>query len=299
MEEQVYVCSWSKTSDGYTLWITSRPKIRAAASTYAAAEELFIDAIQAAGGAMHAVLEFNPQLPKSALEEKYSSPEIYLVVGDDRFETNAPRWKWGETEKAIDERLRWNDAYYQSPVCRQCRFASSRRSELPLTLEYASSRYDGAFGYVGSESGSTHQLFGEQFLELLSPQERAGLEFRLTIRKGRKKFFELVGPEGPALVAVEALEPAGWQCASCGHQSWGYSDDRIAINSFVARSDLAAILPGVFTIGRYPEIALAVTAARWKELVGRQGTRGFVSRLLGVAPENEVIREPTLPIRQE
>lgn len=296
MEHNLYICQWSKSADGFTLWIKSRPQIRASGGTYAEAEERFIEAIQDAGGAMHAVMEFDPPLPKSELERKYSHLEIYQIVGDDCFEMDAPRWKWGETEQEIDERLRWNDAYFESPVCRQCRHARSRRSEKPLTLEYAS-RYDGAFGQVGSEGSNSLQIVSEGFLDLLTPEERAALELRPTIRKGRKKFFELIGPEGPPLVAVAGLKLAGWECSRCGYRTFGYFIEGLNIGDFVARADLPAKLPSVFTIGSYPEIELAVTAARWRELVGRKGTRGFISRLVGVAPENEVIRNPVLPLR--
>ncbi len=66
----------------------SWPQIRVSAPTYAEAEERLIEAIQDAGGAMQVVMEFDPPLPKSSLEEKYSKPEIYLIGGDDRFETD-------------------------------------------------------------------------------------------------------------------------------------------------------------------------------------------------------------------
>jgi len=51
-----------------------------------------IEVIQDAGVAMHAVFEFEPPLPKSALKKKYSRPEIYLIGGDDQFQSNAPPW---------------------------------------------------------------------------------------------------------------------------------------------------------------------------------------------------------------
>jgi hypothetical protein len=66
---------------------------------------------------MQSVLEFDPPLPETTLEEKYSSPEIYLdpksilIGGDDRFETDAPRWKWSENVQEVDQRLRWLDAF--------------------------------------------------------------------------------------------------------------------------------------------------------------------------------------------
>jgi hypothetical protein len=78
MEQAVYVCGWSLSSDGYTLWVKSRPGIRAAGATYVEAEAKLIKSIQHAGGAVVAVLEFDPALPKSTGDAKFSNPEIYL-----------------------------------------------------------------------------------------------------------------------------------------------------------------------------------------------------------------------------
>lgn len=87
--------------------------------------------------------------------------------------------------------------------------------------------------------------------------------------------------------------------ASSGHRTWGFFIDGLSMNSFVARSDLPVPLPGVITVGRSPEIELAVTGARWKELVGRKGTRGFVAHPLGVVPDHDVVRCPELPTYEE
>ena len=66
---------------------------------------------------MQAVMEFDPPLPKTTFEEKYSGLEIYLIGGDDRFETDAPRRESAESASELDERLRWLDAFYDQPVC--------------------------------------------------------------------------------------------------------------------------------------------------------------------------------------
>ena len=294
MEHGVYICCWNRSSEGLTFWVKARPHVRASAPTYAEAEEKLIEAIQDAGGAMQAVMEFDPPLPKSTLEEKYSRPEVYLIGGDDRFETDAPRWKGSESVEEVDDRLRWLDAFYDQPVCRKCKYTSGRRIDKPVTLTYAPSKYDGAFGSFGTDGGPNHQLISEEFLALLTPDEKRSLEFQPTIRKRGRKFFELIGPEGPPPVAVAGLKISGWRCTKCDHRTWGYWVEGLAISSFVARSDLSARLSGVFTVGTYPEIQLAVTALRWKELLGKKGTRGFASRQLGVAPDHEVVRRPQL-----
>lgn len=295
MEDQVYVCSWSKSKAGFTLWVTARPAIRAQAATYQAAEELLIQAIQRAGGAMVAVMEFDPPLPKSAFDEKYSHPEIVLIGGDGTFCLDYPHWKWRESLAEINERLEWTDPFYERPVCRTCRCASSPRTQRPLELTHLESRYDGAFGRLCGDGGCTHRLVCEDFLKLLTPQERNHLEFQPTIRKGRKPYFELVGPDGPPEVGVAGLEVSGWRCPTCDYRVWGYWHQGSVFNSYVARADLPEVLPGVFTIGVRPEIELACTAARWKELVKQKGSRGFVSRPIGVVADHEVVRRPNLP----
>lgn len=300
MEHAVYICSWSRSADGFTLWVKSQPDVRASGPTYAQAEERLIEAIQDAGGAMQAVMEFDPPLPKSSLEEKYTSPEIFLICGDDRFETDAPRWRYSETEQEVEERLRWLDQFYDEPVCRKCKYTLGRRNERLVTLTYAPSKYDGAFGRFGTDGGPNHLVFSEEFLAVLTPEEKHQLQFQPTTRKRGRKFLELIGPEGPPHVAVGGMKISGWRCAECDHHVWGYNRvEGMAITSYVARSDLPTPLDGVFTIGAYPEIELAVTASRWKKLLGQKGTRGFASRRIGVVPDHEVLRRPELPTYEQ
>ncbi len=294
MEHGVYICTWSRSRDRFTLAVKSRPELRSSAPTYAEAEERLIEVIQNSGGAMQAVLEFDPPLPKSTLEKKYGFPEIYLIGGDDRFETDAPRGKPFECVEETEERFRWLDAFYDKPVCRKCKRTPGRRNDKPVTLTYAG-KYDGAFGSLGTIGGSSHHIVSEEFLTLLTTEEKCRLEFQPTHRKGRKKFYELVGPEGPPHVAVLGIKISGWHCLTCDHRTWGYWVEGMAINSFVARSDLPVDLSGVFAIGTFPEIELAVTGPRWRELLGQKGTRGFTSRQVGVVRDHEVLREPELP----
>jgi hypothetical protein len=300
MEHGVYLCSWSRSPDGFALWVKSRPRIRGEGDTYAEAEERLIEAIQNAGGAAQAVLEFEPPLPKSTLDGKYTTPELYLIGGDDRFETNAARGVGSETVAEREERFKWVDEFFESPICRKCAFASSPRGKKPLLLEYVPRRYDGAFGYVGHEGATTLQVLSEAFLDLLTPEERRNLQVRPVEGKARaKKFFELAGPAGPPFVAVAGLKISGWRCVACDHRTWGYWLEGMAIHSFIAKADLPSTLSGVFTVGEPPEVHVAATGERWKQLVGRKGTRGFVSHMLGVVPDYELVRHPNLPTYEE
>jgi hypothetical protein len=274
--------------------------VRAEAPTYLLAEERLLEAIRERGGAMQAVLEFDPPLPKSEQERKYTRPELYLICGDDRFETDAPRAAPFETEEQREDRLAWLDAFFERPVCRECTAASSARSERPLRLTYAPRQYDGAFGHVGSDGATYAEVLSEEFLALLSFEERQGLVTRRVARRGKsRKFYELLGPAGPEFVAVAGLPVSGWRCSACGRLTWGYSLDGFSMHSFVAASDLSRPLPGIFTVGRPPEVHLCATGERWRELVGKSGARGFLSRALGVVPDREVVRHPELPTCEE
>jgi len=297
METRVYLCAWRRSKDGWTLWVKSRPKLRGIGLNYDDAEADLMQAIHDAGGAMHAVLEYDRPVPKSGLDAKYSNPELYLITGDDNFETNAPNRQPFESNEDRETRFCWHDAFYVDPICRKCEKATSQRSKLPLTLASAPRRNDGAFGYVG-HCTAMHHVVSEEFLALLTLDEKRGLDFLTTKSAGRRRFFELIGPEGPSPVAVAGLKLNGWRCDQCGYRAWGYWVDGLSISTFVARSDLPARTNGVFTVGVYPDITLAVTAARWKELIGRKGTRGLVSSPLGVVSDAEVVRQPELPLRE-
>src|SRR5262249_13298260 len=224
MEDNVYLCTWKQEKKGFALWPKSRPHLRVYAHTYAEAEELLIDKIQEAGGAMCAVLEFDPPLPKSSFQQKYANPELYLIHGDDPFETDAQRRRSFENAKEVNERKQYEDAFFECPVCRKCGAATSARNNKPLSLAYApGSRFDGGFGYVGTDAGTILHIVSEDFIALLTVGERKRLQFRQVDRKhGGRSFFELVGPAGAPFVAIPKLEANGWRCTACGYRCWGY-----------------------------------------------------------------------------
>ena len=295
MEDAVYVCCWKRSKGGFVLWVKSRPKVRGEGSNYEEAEERLIEAIHAAGGAMVAVLEFDRPLPKAALQAKYGNPELYMIGGDDRFQTDAPKSMAFETAEERNERFKWNDAFYESPVCRKCAYSKGPRSEKPLFLTHVPRRYDGASGGVGHEAGHLIEILSQEFLDLLTSEERQSLQLRPVTGEGRDRFFELVGPAGPPFVGAADLNPVGWRCGICGIRRVGSQTKDFTILRFVAQADLPSPLPGIFTVGGANEVNLAATATRWRQLVGRKGTRGFVSLMLGVVPDRELVREAEPP----
>ena len=299
MEHDVYLCTWTRSSEAYTLWLKSRPTIRGVGSTYAQAEEILIEAIQDSGGAAHAVLEYDPPLPNSDLETKYANPELFLIGGDDRFEIDLPKRTPFSTTDEKEARLKLVDEFFESPVCRKCFSSSSPRSGKPLPLRYALRKFDGGFGNVGNEGTNMLHIYSQEFLDLLHPVEKRQLEFRPVAGKGRGRFYELTGPCGLSRVAVAGIKVNGWRCVECDRRTFGCWIEGMSIHSFIAKTDLPESPSNIFTVGDPPDLQIAVTARRWKELVGRKGTRGFTSRLLGVVPNHELARHPGLPTYEE
>lgn len=241
------------------------------------------------------VLEFVPPLPSTSQGSKYTTPELYLICGDDRFETSEPKSPKSETPQQLQDRLGWYDSFYDQPVCRKCFAPTGRRNNRPVELSEVASSCDSAFGRIAPRSTIT--IVSDEFLGLLSEGERVALSFRQVVRKnGRRRFFELLGPSGPPLIGVTKLPVSGWRCAVCNRASWGYWIEGLAISEFVARRDVPDPLPSLFTIGHPPDVQLCVTAARWAELVGRKGTRGMTSRMLGVVDDDEVVRNVELQV---
>jgi hypothetical protein len=297
MEDDIYLCGWAQSENGFELWLKSRPRVRARGRTYLEAEDALLQTIAEVLSVYHAVLEFVPPLPKSEFDKRYSTPELYVVRGDAGFGADEPRRIPFETKDECAQRVAWYDDFFVAPICRQCGTPGGRRSERPLKLRSVDGRYDG--GHV-IFAGAFLDVFSETFFMLLTASERQNVQLRLVERerRARKQFFELLGPSGPPLVAVASRQPSGWHCETCGARYFPYfwSDDA-SIRCFVARADLPQPVPDVFTIGTQPNVSLCMSAGRWSSLVGKRGTRGLISQLVGVVPDEEVIREPSLKPR--
>ncbi|HQR07655.1 MAG TPA: hypothetical protein PLN21_12580 [Gemmatales bacterium] len=300
MESQVYYGEWKKGKAGFTLWVKDHPEWKGIGHTYEEAEEKLLDAILWGNkqGVTHAVIEYLKPLPASVQTAKYCHPQLMILAGDERPDTDAPRWKGSETTLELDERLRWTDAFYELPVCRACKAANSPRTSKPITIVSMDSGYDGLFAHTSTTPMNMHYLYSDAFLELLTDEERGRLQFQPALnQQNKKKYFELIGPAGPALVGIRSKPVQGWKCSTCGHRWFGYWSRDFSLNMFVAKDDLPSPLPSMFTIGRLPDIHLVATAERWSQLVGKKGAKKIISTPIGVVAGNEIVREPELPTK--
>lgn len=295
MEDDVYVCSWSKTKNGYEMWLKSRPQVRSLGESYEEAAETLVESIQDAGGAIHAVLEFDPPLQPAENVKEFLNPSIVTIWGDDCFEQGGPRRSGSFANAAErDAHLAWDDAHYEGGCCGRCNHPLGTRTAKVLELSYVRSGYGGGFVSI---KGGTSYVFSETFLALLTDQERESLELRKVVRSksSRVSYYELIGPSGPKKVGLKHVKPhSGWVCDDCGYQCFSYSRTGFDLRDFVAAEDLPNPLPGIFTVGTQPHVELTATSKRWAELVGQKGTRGMLSEPIGVLPTERVEHHPQL-----
>lgn len=290
MEDDVYICKWKRTADGFRLWVKGKPKlgVEGDGDIYALSERLS-EVIAESGGAPHAVVEFDKPFPKSAFDSRYSTPAVVTVCGDDSFEATL------SLEHRRDRAL-WYDQFFQQPSCPECKGITSERNDVPITIDDFRPSFDGGFITCGT---TALYVYSDAFLDLLTPEEKSGLQLRpVTLsKKSKKQYFELVGPQGIPYTAVSTLDHSGWRCDFCGFSTFGYLSRKSAIRRFVRKSKLPNPLPSVFTVGTLPRIRLCLTAERWAEMVSKPGTRGFTSSTLGIAPDMDVVVRPELQTR--
>jgi len=293
MEEHVYLCGWERSGVRFKVWLRERPFSRAEGESFDSAVENLVEAVLKDGGAVTPFFEFDPPPPKNELDAQFFNPELFLLTGDERFETTEPRTTAFASREARELEANWFEQFFTEPTCRKCRLPNSQRNTQPLPLRYVGQGYDGGFVSLGA---TTVCVYSENFLELFSSHERHHLKFQMVSQPdhSRRTFFELIGPPGPPTVAAAGLSCSGWRCEACGQRLFSYSVKGLGCSSFVAKSDLLSPTPDVFTIGPAWQLELCVTAQRWKQMVGKKGTKGFKSRPLGVLPDNLVIREPEL-----
>lgn len=249
---------------------------------------------------MHAVLEFAPPLPPDENIRHFLSSAIVKIWGDERFEHNKRRPGAFATTEARESYFKWECEHYAGGLCRRCALPLGPRTEKPLDLQHVRANYGGGFVLTGS---GWSYIFSERFLALLFDSELAGLEFREVIcpPRCRTKFYELVGPIGLPLVGIRNLSPnGGWTCKECGGRVLGgYRRANFDLDYFIASDDLPQPLPDFFTVHCAGRVALAASAQRWSELIGRKDTKGILSDRVGVVSNEQLERFPQLPERGE
>lgn len=282
-EGRVYASSWEKVGERYRLWVTQKSKLVGEGSTFTAAREALWSTVCMALGDGEAIFEFDPPEPMTDVVRLLRDPAIVTIVGN--------------THSRVVGDL---DSLFKNGVCPRCSRPRGLRTDVPLIVDSIESGYEGGFTWHGHFT-----FFSEEFLAILTRQERDRFEWRPVVRgpRAKKKFFELVAEPGVPLVGMQGLEYRPlWECDDCGERAsptfapghgLGKELSETGISHFVSRADLPDPLPTWVFIGGPVHYSLGVRQERWQELMRKRGARGLVSTPIGVLAPSQVARDLT------
>ena len=281
MEGRVFVCSWKRVGARYRVWVTSRPKLAAEGRTFTEADEALWSAIMTATADGENSREYAPRAPVDAELARFLVPALVVVIGEAIIHVEAGR-------------------EFKGARCTLCGHIDGRRSDEPLVVADLESGVDAGFVNIHQRpfAAIRRHIFSSDFLELLRPAERKRFAWRMVERSRRAKrvFYELLDAD----VAVETVgvsglpKTGGWRCGRCGFRrfpqyvAWSWP------SYWLCATDLPRRLPTCFGVRYGHELALGLTAERWRDCVGKRGTRGVLSYEVGVAPPGRCIRAPKL-----
>ncbi|MBI2407955.1 MAG: hypothetical protein HYV19_06625 [Gemmatimonadetes bacterium] len=284
MENRVYICSWSHDGERYRVWVRNRPTVCAEHASFVEADIELAGAICLAFGDGEGVTEYDRPRPGTS-----DRPGLVTVV------VSVLGNGWG-TEQNLDE-------LHEGDRCIRCLTPRGARTATPLRVSGIRGGADGgrtSFGFV---------YFSEGFLELLTPEERDGCEWRRIERTGRttKVYYELLGAQVRVrpvvlLPVVERLwnvsladAAADWMavqwCELCGHEipyDYTFWPQRGLPHRFVDRAAVPEPMPASFIVGKQ----FSLSRARWQSILGRPGTRGISSGEVGVVESSLVDPSP-------
>ena len=217
-EGNVYLCAWSKKGKDFKITLKKDERITVTSDDFRAAEELMWELLCEKFGDGEAVVEYDKPLPKTEFSKKFGNPEILTIAGN-----------------ASVGRMVGPPDLFSGGFCIKCQRPLGSRTKHSLEFDYLPTA-DGAvaFGHVGN-------LFSEDFLSLLSDQERALLSLLPVVgpSKSRKQFFELVGAPIANYVGVPFFPGRlNTKCNLCGRTSSYLYLYKNQLFRFIALQDL-------------------------------------------------------------
>ncbi len=277
-EEAAFRCKWKRDENGYTLWVPGYPFTKTTAKDLNSGTERVSELLLEHDVATFSALELVPRPPVAERMRRYATPAICAITGDE------PCYC-----RTVDAR-----ELFTGSLCKRCGCVSGERNEQPLILDCPISG-DGGFSY---DKGRSFSFYSAEFLDQLTNSERKGLIFRKVQSKGRREFFELIGPARFETVDVPKFQTSGWFCSACGFRVVGYENENFSLRGFIARSSLPRRLPRVFAISVQRDAELVVTAERWERLRDLRHSRGILSYFVGVVGSEEIGKSRLPEIKQ-
>lgn len=198
------------------------------------------------------------------------------------------------------------DVLYTDGYCAECPTPRGQRTAEPLTIRFNSARdvqRDALRVGLDDRIFLTLLLYSEEFLDLLSTEERSRFEWRRVEVVGRKSkaMYEPVASRVHVPPArLRGGNPDIYNCSTCGHSRpplyqlvgelprWLHPYDdamrREQPDYYVSATSLPEPVPSCFTVGDWlTSINLVFRPERWAELTGHYAPKGIYTYGVGVA----------------
>jgi len=275
MEGGTYLCTWKKEGRGFRILVKNQPDLQVVAGSFDEARAKLWELILEQRGDGESAFDFDKPLPVGVLPPQYARPEIVMVSGND---------------SAL---VKDAASLFDGGICALCNNPVGPRNEQTALVSDISGVTDGAisFQHVGS-------IFSEDFVQRLLGMKGGAVQFRRVevTRRVKKKFFELVGPAMATDIAVRNHGRVdGIECPQCRRKTFC---QRVGVNiqSFIARGDVPKRVPPCFAVRQRETLALCMTGKAWRGIQGTPGTRNILGETVGVVPDEDVVRDPPLPM---
>ncbi|MGD0552525.1 MAG: hypothetical protein ABSB25_07715 [Sedimentisphaerales bacterium] len=298
MAGNVFVCKWERIGQQWHVWVKGKPKLSGWGETLDAAklqleQEIWGDA-KNGDDVIPTVMEFDPPLPVSERTKRFFIPEIYYVYGDEIFSLLGGYFLYGQVDAITME---YANSLYEGGICKVCMRGIGKRTEVEFKTELKIGDSDGLF-LRHSQIHASAWFFSDRFISLLTNEERKRLKFRecQVKRKGKRKYYELVGNSIANNVGVKGFDAGGHECAKCGNRGFSITelDLDFSMQNFICRADLPDPLPSCFAVNIDDVIYLCLARERWDQIRGNKNAKGIISEPIGVVDEELCERHPRL-----
>jgi hypothetical protein len=273
-EGNSYASTWKKVGKGFGVSVKGRPELYGEGSTFSEARSALVECIVKATGDGEPVIQFDKALPKGALPEELSRPEILWISGND-------------TARILDP-----SRLYEGGICRTCGNPLGNRNAMPVSfLSAPNANSDGV------EAPLVASMFSEAFVGLLAGLGGAIGTFRKVewAKKKGKSLFEIAGKPLAQTVVLNSAPVQGVQCVGCKRKIFHQliAGDLIPV---LPAADLPSIVPPWFLAQNPVQPILCMLGKVWRSIQGQPGTHNVVATPIAVAPEGQLTRDPKLPM---
>jgi hypothetical protein len=285
MEGGVYKASWKKESGKFTIRLKGHPKLIASKRTYDEAETAILDLITEKLGDGEAYIEFDKPLPKSEAEARYTNPDIVSLGANERAETFID-----SLSHSPDEYAKELKHYFKNGVCSECLCPLGPRNNRQMIFRYISG--NGGFTSYGLY---TTLIFSDEFIKSICLDRNK--DIRLipvkTMKKVRKKYFEIVGKPKYKFVGNADMAHTGWTCGACGVSVYGYHLAGLPFYKFI---HLQKSPNGFFICGDKTDVKLCTTRTNWLKTKKTSSSKGLIAEQIGVIRDARRVKNPKLRV---